>query len=208
MIYGYIRVSTDKQSVESQRLEIKNFAKKANFNINGWLEETISGRKDYIERQLGNLLDKLQKSDILICSDLSRLGRDLLMIMEILRLLMKKGIKLWTVKENYRLGDDISSKVLAFAFGISAEIERSLISQRTKAGLINARAKGKVGGRKKGLDEKAQKKAKIAVALYNEYQTNNKGNRTVNDLSEIAGVSKSTFYRYLRYEGITFDNEI
>ncbi|MBO4745057.1 MAG: recombinase family protein, partial [Bacteroidales bacterium] len=132
MIYGYIRVSSDKQTVENQRFEINNFCLKENMHIDGWIEETISGTKNYDKRELGRLLKKVQKDDLIICAELSRLGRSLFMIMEILSLCMKKECKVWTIKDNYRLGDDIQSKVLAFAFGLSAEIERNLISQRTK----------------------------------------------------------------------------
>ena len=131
MVYGYIRVSSDKQTVENQRFEISNFCKNHNLSIDDWIEETISGTKNYSKRQLGRLLRKVQKDDIIICSELSRLGRNLFMIMEILNICMTKECRVWTIKDNYRLGDDIQSKVLAFAFGLSAEIERNLISQRT-----------------------------------------------------------------------------
>ena len=134
MVYGYIRVSTDKQTVENQRFEINNFCERNNIQIDQWFEETISGTKEPEKRALGKLLRKLKKDDILICSELSRLGRSLFMIMDVLSACMKKEIRLWTIKDNYRLGNDISSKVLAFAFGLSAEIERNLISQRTKIG--------------------------------------------------------------------------
>lgn len=150
MNYGYIRVSSDKQTVENQRFEIQKFAKANSIEINGWIEETISGTKDYHERELGELLKHVKKDDLIICAELSRLGRTLFMIMEILSLCMKKGCKVWTIKDGYRLGDDIQSKVLAFAFGLSAEIERNLISQRTKEALARKRAEGTTLGRPKG----------------------------------------------------------
>lgn len=135
MIYGYIRVSTDKQSVENQRFEISRFAKRQKLKINGWIEETISGTKNYTKRELGKLLEKTNDGDLIVCAELSRLGRSLFMIMEILNICLNKGCRVWTIKDSYRLGDDIQSKVLAFAFGLSAEIERNLISQRTKEAL-------------------------------------------------------------------------
>ena len=150
MIYGYIRVSSDKQTVENQRYEINSFCQKEHLNIDGWIEETISGTKNYNKRALGRLLKKVKKDDLIICAELSRLGRSLFMIMEILSLCMKKGCKVWTIKDNYRLGDDIQSKVLAFAFGLSAEIERNLISQRTKEALALRKAQGIHVGRKYG----------------------------------------------------------
>jgi DNA invertase Pin-like site-specific DNA recombinase len=147
MIYGYIRVSTDKQTVENQRFEINRFCEKQGMVVNKWIEDTVSGTKHYNKRNLGALLKKMQKDDIMICSELSRLGRSLLMIMGILNLCMEKEVQVWTIKDNYRLGNDISSKVLAFAFGLSAEIERNLISQRTKEALARKKAEGVVLGR-------------------------------------------------------------
>ena len=150
MTYGYIRVSTDNQTVENQRFEIKNFCKRNNLKVDGWIEETISGTKNYSKRRLGALLKKVTKGDMIICSELSRLGRSLFMIMDILNICMTKECQVWTIKDNYRLGDDISSKVLAFAFGLSAEIERNLISQRTREALARKKAEGIVLGRPKG----------------------------------------------------------
>jgi len=150
MIYGYIRVSSDKQTVENQRFEINNFCKRQNLSIDGWIEETISGTKAYNKRQLGLLLKRVQKGDLIICAELSRLGRNLFMIMEILNICMTKECRVWTIKDNYRLGEDIQSKVLAFAFGLSAEIERNLISQRTKEALARKKAEGVVLGRPVG----------------------------------------------------------
>ena len=150
MIYGYIRVSTDRQTVENQRFEINQCCEKQQIVVNKWIEETISGTKEVQERQLGKLLKKMKKGDVLICSELSRLGRNLLMIMEVLNECMNRNIQVWTIKDNYRLGSDINSKVLAFAFGLSAEIERNLISQRTKEALARKKAEGVVLGRPKG----------------------------------------------------------
>lgn len=152
MIYGYIRVSTDKQTVENQRFEIENYCKERGLIIGSWIEETISGTKKVDERKLGKLLNKLKKDDILICAELSRLGRNMFMIMSILNYCMEKEIKVWTIKDNYRLGDDLTSKVLAFAFGLSAEIERNLISQRTKEALAKRKKDGIILGRPKGRE--------------------------------------------------------
>jgi len=157
MTYGYIRVSTDKQTVENQKFEITNFCKQEKLSVDGWIEETISGTRNYDKRKLGELLKIIKKDDLIICAELSRLGRNLFMIMEILNICMKKECRVWTIKDNYRLGDDIQSKVLAFAFGLSAEIERNLISQRTKEALKLKRAEGVVLGRPKGRKTNPQK---------------------------------------------------
>jgi len=150
MIYGYIRVSTDRQTVENQRFEIQRFCKAKKLKIERWIEEKISGTKTPEKRKLGVLLKNVQQEDIIICSELSRLGRSFFMIMNILSSCMERGVKIWTIKDNYRLGDDIQSKVLAFAFGLSAEIERNLIAQRTKEALARCKAEGKILGRRPG----------------------------------------------------------
>jgi len=150
MTYGYIRVSTDKQTVDNQRFEIERFCSKNNLKVEHWIEETISGNKSPEKRLLGSLLAEVRAGDLIICSELSRLGRSLFMIMSILNHLMLSDVRIWTIKDNYRLGDNIQSKVLAFAFGLSAEIERELISQRTKEALARKRSEGKVLGRPNG----------------------------------------------------------
>lgn len=150
MVFGYIRVSTDKQTVENQRYEIINYCKDKGYHVDDWIEETISGTKNYSKRALGALLKEVQKGDYIICAELSRLGRNLFMIMEILNICMQKECVVITIKDGYTLGDDIQSKVLAFAFGLSAEIERNLISQRTKEALAKKKSEGIILGRPKG----------------------------------------------------------
>ena len=150
MSYGDSRVSSDKQTVENQRFEIDSFCSSQQLLIDDWIEETISGTKNFSTRQLGKLLRKVKKNDIIICCELSRLGRNLFMIMEVLNICMTKECRVWTINDNYRLGDDIQSKVLAFAFGLSAEIERNLISQRTKEALARKKAEGVRLGRPRG----------------------------------------------------------
>jgi len=150
MVYGYIRVSTDKQSVDNQRFEIKKFCSKNNIIIDQWIEETISGTKLPEKRLLGSLLDNAKPNDLIICSELSRLGRNMFMIMSILYHFTLNGVKIWTIKDNYKLGNNIQAKIMAFAFGLAAEIERDLISQRTKEALARKRAEGFTLGRSLG----------------------------------------------------------
>lgn len=150
MNYGYIRVSTDRQTTENQKFEITKYAQGQNIFIGEWIEETISATKKLEERKFGMLLKKMQKGDQLIVTELSRLGRNLMQIMKILHDCMEKDIMVYTIKERYELGNNINSKVLAFAFGLSAEIERNLISQRTKEALARRKAEGVILGRPKG----------------------------------------------------------
>ncbi|GGE41470.1 DNA invertase Pin-like site-specific DNA recombinase [Pedobacter psychrotolerans] len=157
MNYGYIRISTDKQTTENQRFEILNFTKLKTFDIEEWIEETISSTKKLDVRKFGELLNRMKKGDILVVSELSRLGRNLMQIMKILHDCMEKDVMVYTVKENYELGNNINSKVLAFAFGLSAEIERNLISQRTKEALARRKAEGQILGRPKGSRSQIRK---------------------------------------------------
>ena len=158
MTYGYIRVSTDHQDCKNQKLGIENKANAMGLVIDMYIEDAgISGTKEPEERALGGCLKKLQSGDIIICSELSRLGRKLFMVMRILEHCMKIGACVYTVKEGYVLGDNIQSKVLAFAFGLSAEIERNLISQRTKEALAIRRAAGYKLGRKTGSKNRSYK---------------------------------------------------
>ncbi|MDR2496012.1 MAG: master DNA invertase Mpi family serine-type recombinase [Tannerellaceae bacterium] len=194
MTYGYIRVSTEKQTSDNQRFEIKRFCERNSLAVDRWIEETISGTKNIKDRQLGRLLRKMKQDDILICSELSRLGRNLLMIMSILNECMNRGVQVWTIKDNYRLGSDISSKVLAFAFGLSAEIERNLISQRTREALARKRAAGVVLGRPKGSKSKSRKlsgkEAEIKILLAQ--------NVSQSAIGKIFGVHRLTVARFVK----------
>ena len=200
MIYGYIRVSSDKQTVENQRFEINNFCKRQDLIIDGWIEETISGTKAYNKRALGNLLKRVQKDDLIICAELSRLGRNLFMIMEILNICMTKECRVWTIKDNYRLGEDIQSKVLAFAFGLSAEIERNLISQRTKEALARKKAEGVTLGRPVGR--------KTAIEKYKLYKKENLIRELLatgishRKIATICKVDRNTLSRYIKYRSL------
>lgn len=136
MIYGYLRVSTDEQDINSQRQGVNAFAEKNGWSIEKYItDEGVSGGKDPSKRNLGGLLNSLKKGDIVIASEISRLGRDLYMVMDILHFCMEREVVIYTVKDNFTLGKDIQSKVLAFAFGLAAEIERQMIQQRTREGL-------------------------------------------------------------------------
>lgn len=199
MIYGYIRVSTDRQTVKNQQFEISNFCTKKELSVSHWIKETISGTKAVSDRKLGCLLKKMEKGDILVCSELSRLGRNLLMIMSVLNECMNRDIQVWTIKDNYRLGNDISSKVLAFAFGLSAEIERNLISQRTKEALARRKAEGKHIGRPKGALSKKLKLSGQEDFIISELK---KGVSQV-QLSKKLGVARGTLRNFIETKHIS-----
>lgn len=152
MIYGYLRVSSDEQDVNSQKQGVVKFAESREWTIDEYItDEGVSGGKDPDKRNLGPLLKKLKKDDIVIAAEISRLGRDLYMVMDILHFCMKTGCKIYTVKDNFALDDNIQSKVLAFAFGLAAEIERQMIRQRTKEGLRLRMKLGVMLGRPPGI---------------------------------------------------------
>ncbi len=194
MIYGYIRVSSEKQTLENQKFEIRKFALRNSIHIDRWVEETISTRKPLNKRKLSRLLDILTDKDILITSEISRLGRSLLEVMGILQNCLLKGCQIWTIKENYRLGADLQSKVMAFAFGLSAEIERQLISDRTRASLENLKAKGIKLGRPVGACGRALRLPdsldKIFLLI--------KNGCSQSEVSRIMGVHKTTICRLVR----------
>lgn len=138
----------------------------------------------------------VKKDDLIICAELSRLVRNLFMIMEILNICMTKECKVWTIKDNYRLGEDIQSKVLAFAFGLSAEIERNLISQRTKEALARKKAEGVILGRPKGR-KNAPDRYKLSgkETLITELLKQGVSKRKV---AKICKVDRNTLARYMK----------
>ena len=195
MVYGYIRVSTLHQNLENQQLEIEKFAKRNGITIDKWIEEKISGTKKPETRKLGRvLMQHAKEGDIIICTEISRFGRSLIMIMNVLQYFLERDIKVWTIKDNYRLGDDIQSKVLAFAFGLSAEIERQLISERTKQGLHRVRLEGKHIGRKMGRKSDFYK-----LSPHDEYiKQQIKAGKAKNAIAKELGVAWATLNRHLK----------
>lgn len=150
IVAAYLRVSTDKQTILNQKSEVLNFCKKHDLEITTWCTETVSGTKKENERELGSLLKRLQRGDILIITEVSRLSRKMMNIMNIIHQSIEKGITIHSIKEGYKFDTSINSQVLAFAFGLCAEIERTLISQRTREALARRRAAGMKLGRPKG----------------------------------------------------------
>lgn len=157
MHYAYVRVSTDKQSIDNQQFEILKFANQKAIHIHQWVEETINGTKSFHDRSLGQLVSTLTSSDTLIVTEVSRLGRSVMEVMSILNVLMNKKVKVISIKEGYELGDTLDSKILAFAFSLSADIERKMISSRTKEALARKKQEGRTLGRPKGSLSKETK---------------------------------------------------
>lgn len=192
MIIGYLRVSTGKQHPENQQDEIKRYADENGMVIDRWVVEVVSGRKLYSGRKLGRLISRMRKGDTIIVSEVSRLSRTLTDIMTIMGICLRKGINIYTTKERYRFDDSINSKILCFAFGLVAEIERNLISLRTKEALALRKSEGKVLGRPKGSSPK------LRILQENEQQINEllASGYPIRSICGKYGVSKDTWYKY------------
>lgn len=157
MVYAYIRVSTEMQTYESQEFEINRYCQEKGLAVDRWVTESVSGTKPVEKRTLGKLVRKMGKGDLLLCTELSRLGRNMLMIMSILNNCSAKGVAIHSIKDNFDLSDNINSKIIAFAFALAAEIERNLISQRTKEALAAKKQAGVQLGRPPGSSKKYEK---------------------------------------------------
>jgi DNA invertase Pin-like site-specific DNA recombinase len=147
---AYLRVSTQDQDCEKNKADILSFANERNFGQVEFVEEKVSGKVNWKSRKIKNIIDELGDCDRLILPEISRLGRSMLEIMEIMSIAKEKGICIYAVKGPWELNGSIQSKVMAMVFSMVSEIERDLISSRTKEGLKAARAKGRLLGRPKG----------------------------------------------------------
>lgn len=204
IVYGYIRVSTDKQALENQQFEIEQWALKNGVTIDAWIKEVVSGSRKWDKRQLGSLLHTVKPHDTIVCSELSRLGRSLYMIMDILSYCMEREVIVQTARDNFKLCDDIQSKVLAFAFGLSAEIERQLISQRTKEALAARKAAGMKLGRPVGSRNKHTKLMDKDAAIRELLASGH----SIAFVSRLLSVDRSTLSRYCKRNNICTRNKI
>ena len=192
MIIGYLRVSTGKQHLENQQDEISRYAIENNMEVDRWVMEIVSGKKEAKSRKLGRTISRMKRGETLIVSEVSRLSRNLIEIMTIMGTCLKKGVNIHTTKERYRFDDTINSKILCFAFGLVAEIERNLISLRTKEALALRRSEGKTLGRPVGSAPKLQ------ILIDNEESILNMldAGTSVRAICRHFKVSKDTWYCY------------
>ena len=149
MIVAYLRVSTGHQVLDNQSNEISKYADAKGIIIDKWVTEVVSGKRKGSERKLGAAIKKMKEGDMLIVTEISRLSRTLMDIMSIMGTLLQKGVNLYSIKDGYSFDNSINSKVLIFAFGLVAEIERNLISLRTKEALELRKLQGVKLGRPK-----------------------------------------------------------
>ena len=194
MNYAYIRVSTELQSYEGQRFEIEKWCGRSQLTIDVWVLEKVSGTMDLKKRTLGRTLRKMHRGDFLICTELSRLGRNMMMVMSILNNCSEKGIQVRSIKDGFELSDSIQSKILAFAFSMAAEIERTLISQRTKEALAAKKAAGIKLGRPSG---KSSQRKRFDSLLPEILRMREQG-ASFKLIAKFVGIHENTLYRYLK----------
>lgn len=191
--FAYIRVSTEMQCHANQEYEIRRYCSSHQITIDRWVSESISGTVAVEKRLLGKTIESMSEGDVLICTELSRLGRNMLMVMGILNLCSQKGMAIYTIKDNFALSDNINSKIIAFAFALAAEIERLLISQRTKEALAVKRLEGVRLGRPPGSSKKK-------LTFYKEYSAIQRMKSEGMSMTNIArkyGIHRNTMHRYM-----------
>lgn len=194
MNYAYVRVSTDRQSCSSQEYEINSWACRKSIGIDRWVKESASGTVTPCKRKLGTAIRRMKPGDLLICTEISRLGRNMLMIMSILNECAQRGIRIHTIKDNFDLNDNLNSKIIAFAFALAAEIERKLISQRTREALADKKAAGVVLGRPSGSFKKRQEVLRDRSNIERAHCDGVPYNKIARDY----GIHPNTLRRYLR----------
>jgi len=191
-IFGYLRVSTKDQNTQYQKDMMLNYANENSYVPITFIDETMSGAKSYKNRALGNLLNKLSTGDILLVNEFSRLGRSLLDILEIIKVINEHDAQLIIVRDKLIIGDDMSSKLLTTMFGIVAEIERDLLKSRVKEGLDAAKARGVKLGRKPGP---AKSKLDPHKNLIQEYLDKEISKASI---AKLLGVNKQTLYSFIK----------
>jgi len=193
-ILAYLRVSTNSQNLDNQKLAILDFAQREGLTITDFIQVESSSRNSFKKRQLDKVFEQLEKGDLLIVSELSRLGRSLGQIISIVDTLVKKGVRFIAIKEAVRFEgkQSMQTKVMITMFGLFAEIERDLISERTKEGLAKARASGKTLGRPKGTlghSKLSGREEEIKDLL-------SKG-VSKSSIAKITGVSRTALYNFI-----------
>lgn len=196
MNYAYIRVSTEMQSYEGQRYEIEQWSRRQGREIGRWVQEKVSGTQKLEKRTLGKLLRRMKPGDTLVCTELSRLGRNMMMVMSILNTCSQKELHLYSIKDNFELSDSLNAKIIAFAFSLAAEIERNLISQRTREALAAKKQAGVKLGRPTGPSAQRllfeQRKADILRLRAQ--------GMTIGRLARELGMHPNTLSRYLKQD--------
>ena len=153
MNYAYLRISTDKQDVDNQRHGILEYANRHNLTGLNFIEDTVSGKKKWKDRKLGELVETLVKGDVIVFAEISRMARSALQVLEILEICISRGISVHITKQNIVLDGSLQAKIMATMLGLAAEIERDFVSMRTIEALAARKAAGQILGRPRGPAE-------------------------------------------------------
>ena len=193
---GYLRVSTADQDLDKNKADILKLANEKKLGTVEWVKETASGKINWRKRKIAQVIDSLKESDTILVSELSRLGRSMLECMEILSIALEKKINIYAVKGNWQLDQSIQSKIIAMAFSMAAEIERDLISQRTKEALAARKRNGVKLGRPKGTGKSKldQYKPEIEALLAN--------GATQKFIAQRYGATEATVSRWIKKQGL------
>jgi len=194
--YAYIRVSTDKQDAKNQTYTVSSYVSEKGLGAAQFIEETVSGKKSWKHRKLADVIEKLEAGDKLIVTEMSRLGRSMLEVFEIFSICISKDVEVHIVKSNHVLKNDINSKVLTFAFSLASELERELISSRTKEALARRKAEGKKLGRPKGSQS-----SKLDSMIEEITILHRKGVNTTS-IAKIYGVSQTAMRHFIKSRGL------
>lgn len=196
MVMAYLRVSSDEQDVMSQKIGVCEFLEKNRFECDRWyVDEGVSGGIDWRKRKIAHMVRDAKAGDVLVFSEISRIGRKLVDVLEVIKRCSEKGVKIYTVKDRYVLEDSIQSKVLVTVMGLAAEIERDLIRQRTKEGLRRARESGKILGRPAGRKTSFEKHK-----LFNKQSLIHKmteAGKSRNKIAKACRVHRNTLHRFI-----------
>ena len=182
------------QTFDAQKFEIERWCSAKGLVVDKWVEETVSGTCKVEKRVLGRLLRKMSRGDILVCTELSRLGRNMMMVMSILNMCSQKGLHIYSIKDSFELSDSLNSKIIAFAFSLAAEIERNLISQRTREALAAKKAAGIKLGRPKGPSKERLR----FISALPEIERRLAGGATITTLAKELKMHRNTLSRFLQ----------
>lgn len=200
MIVAYQRISTKKQDLSNQDYQLLKYAQTNNLKIDKMFKETISSKIVYEKRLLKTVIDQMNEDDTFLVTEFSRIGRSSLEVMSILEKLLKKNIKVHIIKYGYVLGNDIQSQILVFAFSIAAQIERDLISRRTKDALTKKKAEGMILGRKKGYQNSVLDKKHDEIIFFL------KKKLPITSIAKLLDVSPQSIYYYFKTRNIDYKN--
>jgi DNA invertase Pin-like site-specific DNA recombinase len=192
---AYLRVSTGSQDLVNQKMAVLDYARRQRFTVDQFVEAQASSRKTPAQRGIEDLLSTLAAGDRLVVSELSRLGRSLGQVIRIVDELVRQKVHFVAIKEAIRFDEkqDMQTKVMIALFGLFAEVERELISQRTKEGLAAARAKGRLLGRPKGSLGKSKLDGKEEEIRLLVEKTVSKAS-----IAKIVGVSRTALHHFIR----------